>query len=396
MSEGALSQIRRVAVGEENGSIYTAPASWTNPRGIEDVSASATRERLADNRQRTSRRAGTASHNGPKSWELGFKAPLHAATVTDLGSVIKNAAGASASGSSFTYNDTGSSESTIVKSAGTHDPLLLITTASGKEVRPVKSVSSNDATLAIRASANPSGAENPATYYTATPGATETTLAAQWDRDGETDVINYVGTGGVCDRLALEIDTDGRVALDVHLMGADWSQEDGSALDAPSALSGHFIGFAAEVALQDIGTPAALTQIDMNSLSVNLAPTWIARKAARANTSGGAIPGSAVTGWKRGVFFSEPITLTVTKAATAYQTAIDARTAYGFLVSWSQGGPGANVSDVRVALWVPRVIITAATPTDIDGIEGCQLTLEVEEEALSAPYLFPYCLAFFS
>jgi hypothetical protein len=394
MSEGALTQIRRVAVGEENGSIYTAPAAYTNPRGLEDVSASATRERLTDNRQRTSRRAGHASFNGPKSWELGFRAPLHSATVTDLAAILKNAAGATATGSALTATGTAT---TVTKTAGSFSPLLLLTTASGKEVRPVKSDDgANAATLAIRGSANSTAAENPATYYTATPGATETTLAAQWDRDSETDVINYVGTGGVCDRLALEIDTDGRVALDVHLMGADWTQEDGSALDAPSALSGHFVGFAAEVALQDIGTPAALTQIDLNSLSVNLAPTWIARKAARANTSGGAIPGSAVTGWKRGVFFSEPITLTVSKAAAAYQTAIDARTAYGFLVSWSQGGPGANVSDVRVALWVPRVIITAAVPTDIDGLEGCQLTLEVEEEALSAPYLFPYCLAFFS
>jgi hypothetical protein len=33
---------------------------------------------------------------------------------------------------------------------------------------------------------------------------------------------------------------------------------------------------------------------------------------------------------------------------------------------------------------------------DIDGIEGQELTLEVEEESLSAPYLAPWFLAFFA
>lgn len=396
MSEGALSIIRRVAVGKEDGTIYNTPASYTNPRGIEDVAATADRDMLADNRQRTSRRAGTAAHLGAKKWELGFKAPLHAATQTDLDPILENVAGAGAAGSAFTYNDTGSLATTIVKSAGTHDALQLITALGHKEVRPVKSVSGNNATLAIQASANPSDAENPAYIYTATPAAAETTLAAQWDRDGETDTINYEASGGVCDRLALEIDTDGRVSLDVHLMGADWTQSDTPGEPAaPSALSGHFVGFAAEVFLQSIASPAAGTQIDMHALSVNLAPTWIARKATRANI-GGVVPGSAVSGWKRGIWFSEPIKLTVTKNASAYQDAIDARTAMGFMVSWSQGGPGAAETDVRMALWVPRVVVAHAQAVDIDGIEGCELTLEVEEESLSAPYLFPWCLAFFS
>jgi hypothetical protein len=395
MSEGALTQIRRVIVGEEDTTIYASPATWAAPRGIEDVTATADRDMSADNRQRTSRRAGTAAHLGPKKWELGFKAPLHSATVTDLTSILENVAGATATGSAITATGTAT---TVTKTAGSFGaPLLLLTTASGKEVRPIKSDDgANAATLAIRGSAVSSAAENPATYYTATPTATETTLAAQWDRDGETDTINYEASGGVCDRLALEIDTDGRVSLDVHLMGADWTQNDTpSETVAPSALSGHFVGFAAEVALQSISAPAALTQIDMHALSVNLAPTWIARKATRANIAG-VVPGSAVVGWKRGIWFSEPIKLTLSKAASSYQTAIDARTALGFMVSWSQGGPGATATDVRMALWVPRVVITSAQPTDIDGIEGCELTLEVEEESLSAPYLAPWFLAFFS
>jgi hypothetical protein len=311
--------------------------------------------------------------------------------------ILKNAAGAAAAGSAFTYNDSGSSATTIVKSAGTHDPLLLITVGGVKEVRPVKSVSSNDATLAIQASGDPSAAENPARYYTATPAATETTLSAQWDRDSEADTVNYVATGGVCDRLALEIDLDGRVALDVHLMGADWSDSDQTPNDlaAPSTLTGHFVGFAAECFLQDIGTPAAGTQIAMGGLSVNLAPTWIARKATRANVSG-AVPGNATSGWKRGVWFTEPIKLTVTKASTAWTTAVTSRTPMAFMVSWSTGGPGATATDGRMALYLPRVIVTAVASTDIDGIEGQEITLEVEEESLSAPYLFPYVLAFFA
>jgi hypothetical protein len=395
MSEGALKIIQRVAVGEENGSIYTAPSAFTNPRGLEEVSATADRENLPDNRQKTSRRAGHASFLGSKKWELGFKAPIHSATVTDLTSILKNVAGATASGAAVTATGT---TTVVTKTAGAFGaPMLLLTTASGKEVRPIKSDDgANAATLAIRGSANSSAAENPATYYTATPGATETTLAAEWDRDDEADCVNYSASGGVCDRLALEIDTDGRVALDVHLMGADWTQTTSpGGIEAPSALSGHFVGFAAEVFLQSIGTPAAGTQIDMSALSVNLAPTWIARKATRANVSG-AVPGSAVSGWKRGIWFAEPIKLTVTKAAESWYDAVEARTAMALMVSWSTGGPGATATDVRMALWVPRVVITAATPVDIDGIEGMELTLEVEEEALTAPYLAPWFLSFFS
>jgi hypothetical protein len=395
MSEGALGIIQRVVVGKENGSIYTAPSAFTAPRGIEEVSASAKRELLPDNRQKTSRRAGHASHLGPKSWELGFKAPLHAATQTDLDPILENVAGAAAgTGSAITATGT---TTVVTKTAGDFlAPCLLLTTASGKEVRPIKSVSSNDATLAIRGSAASSAAENPAFFYTGTPTGAETTLAAEWDRHSESDVVNYEAQGGVCDRLALEIDTEGRVALDVHLMGADWSQDDTpDNIASPSTLSGHFLGYAAEVFLQDIGTPAAGTQIDMHALSVNLAPQWIARKATRAVGSG-SVPGSAVAGWKRGVWFGEPIKLTVTKAAASYVTAITARTAYGLLVSFAAGGPGASTTDVRMALWVPRVVIADAQPVDIDGIEGMELTLEVEEEALTAPYLAPWFLSFFA
>jgi hypothetical protein len=394
MSEGALSIIRRVAVGEENGSIYTAPSAYTNPRGLEEVSAGADRDNIADNRQKTSRRAGHASFLGPKKWELGFRAPIHAATVTDLTSILKNVAGATTSGAAVTATGT---TTTVTKTAGSFGaPCLLLTTASGKEVRPIKSDDgANAATLAILGSANSTAAENPATFYTATPGATETTLAAQWDRDAEGDVVNYTGTGGVCDRLALEIDTDGRVALDVHLMGADWAQANGGSLAAPSALSGHFVGFAAEVFLQSIASPDTPAQIDMHALSVNLAPTWIARKATRA-VGAGSVPGSAVSGWKRGIWFSEPIKLTVTKASTDWFDRADGRTAMALMVSWAAGGPGASTTDVRMALYVPRVVITAATPVDIDGIEGMELTLEVEEEALAAPYLAPWFLAFFA
>jgi hypothetical protein len=397
MSEGALTQIRRFVIGKEDGAIYAAPADWLSPRGCEDVTASADFERIADNRQRTSRRAGTASHNGPKKWELGFRSPLHSASTADLDCVLENVAGAAADGSSFTYNDSGSSATTIVKSAGTHDPLLLLTVGGVKEVRPVKSVSTNDATLAIRASGDPSAAENPARFYTASPTASETTLAAEWDRDQEGDTIAYAASGGVCDRCAIEMDTEGRVFFDVHIMGADWTDADQTPnnITAPSSLSGHFLGYAAEAFLQDIGTPAVGAQKDISTVSIDLAPTWIARKATRANVSG-AVPGSATAGWKRGVWFSSPPTITVTKNAQSYLTAIKNRTPYAFMISWSLGGPGATATDDRCALYLPRVIITAAVPTDIDGLEGCQLTLEVEEEALSAPYLFPYCLAFFS
>jgi hypothetical protein len=397
MSEGALTQIRRVAISKEDGAIYATAAGHVNLRGLEDVQADADFERIADNRQRTSRLAGTASRNGPKKWELSGKAPLHSGTQTDLDYLFENVSGAAATtGAAVTATGTAT---TVTKTAGAFGaPALLLTTASGKEVRPIKSDDgANAATLAIRGSANSSAAENPAYFYTATPTGSETTLCAQWDRDSETDTVNYSASGGVCDRLAIEIDTEGRVAFDFHIMGADWDDSDQtpSELAAPSPDSGYFLGYAAEVFLQDIGTPAVGAQVDMAGLSLNLAPAWTARKAARANISG-VVPGSPVTGWKRGPWFGEAISLTVSKNATAYKTAIKNRTAYGFMVSWSLGGPGATATDARMALWVPRVIITAAVPTDLDGIEGCQLTLEVEEESLTAPYLAPWFLAFFA
>ena len=147
MSEGNLTLLRRVSIGSESSTIYSTPGAYTHVRGLENLSYSFPREALADNRHLTSRRGQNASHLGAKAPEMGFRVPIHNAIFTDLDTVFTSAFG-SKSANTFVWS--AGAAGTVTKSSGSFDPIVLVTISAVTHARPVKSVASNVATLAIQ------------------------------------------------------------------------------------------------------------------------------------------------------------------------------------------------------------------------------------------------------
>ena len=197
--------------------------------------------------------------------------------------------------------------------------------------------------------------------------------------------------------VGLSLDLTQRLGLSFSFEGGDWEQAVGANLGDPDgALVGQYLGYACEVFVQDIGTPAAGTQLDAQTVGLDLAPQTIGRRATRINTSDLNVPGSALVGWKRGLQFPNQVTLTLTKADSAWIADRDARTPFGMLLVFSKGTPGGTPGLEKIGVFLPRVVLDSEpTLTDIDGIEGQQLAFRVEEEALAAPYLYQGCLSFF-
>lgn len=399
MSQGALTRIQRVAIGKE-ATIYTTPASFTKPRGIEATSMTAGREALADNRQLTSRKGQHAAHVGQKSFAFGMTIPMHDDIVADMGDVLEGALGSKVAASSLTF--VSGNQSSITISAGTFDPLIIISLSDGsKHVRPVKSVAANVATLAIQLPAlggrTVTGVANALACYKHDPSADIFTFQIQTDRDQEPDQVPYVGKGCAPLSVGLSLDLTQRLGLSFSFEGGDWEQAVGADLGDPDgALTGQYLGYACEVFVQDIGTPAAGTQLDAQTVGLDLAPQTIGRRATRINTSDLNVPGSALVGWKRGLQFPNQVTLTLTKADTTWIAERDARSPFGMLLVFSKGTPGSVPGLEKIGVFLPRVVLDSEpTLTDIDGIEGQQLAFRVEEEALAAPYLYQGCLSFF-
>src|SRR5262245_3800689 len=142
MSESASPLRRRAAVSAES-SFYTSSGSWTQLRGLENLQVTINQEAIPDNRHVTSRMSNYAPFLGPKAATATFFIPWHLDFATDCAPLLLSAFGFKSS-SSLTYNDSGSSATTIVKSGGTHDPIVAPTLTSGSVItpRPVKSVSS--------------------------------------------------------------------------------------------------------------------------------------------------------------------------------------------------------------------------------------------------------------
>lgn len=400
MSQGAMTRIQRVAIGKE-ASLYETPASFTRPRGIEGTSMTAAREALADNRQLTSRKAQHAAHIGQKSFAFGMTIPMHDNIVDDIGDVFESALGSLVSPSALTF--VSGTQSTITVSGGVFDPLVLITLSDGStHVRPVKSVAGGTvATLAIQLPAlggrTVIGCINANQCYKHDPSADILSFQIQSDRDQETDQVPYVGKGCAPLSVGLSLNLTQRLGFSLSFEGGDWLQTVGGDLGDPDGpLSGQYLGYACEVYLQSISAPSAGVQIEAQTVALDLAPQTIGRRATRINTSVDNVPGSALVGWKRGLQFPEPVTMTLTLADSQYITDRDSHEPFGMLLVFSKGTPDSASSSGRMAVFLPRVVLDAEpTLTDIDGIEGMQLSFRVEEEALTAPYLYQGCLSFF-
>lgn len=401
MSEGALSNLRRVAIGSESSTLYSAPGAFTQVRGLEGLSHSGMRETLADGRHLTSRKGQYASRLGAHQIDVGFQVPVHGAIHTDLDAVFTSALGTK-SANTLTWSADIGTGGGVTKSAGTFDPLILGTVASVTYARPVKTVATNDATMAIKFPGATTTAKQAVTgggaLYLQDPTAAFTSMQVQCDASGESDYVPATYKGCVPDRVALSLDLAGQLMYDIHFLGGEWTPNAAADITNPSALSGQLIGFTAEAFLQDIGTPAVGTQIDLHAMEINLCWQWIPRMATRAPSSAGVLPGSPNSGWKQGLWCPEGLKITVTKQSNNYVAARTAKTAYGFLMVWSLGTPGQAGNASKMALWVPRVVLDAdPVEVDIDGISGYELSFKVEEEsALSASVACQAALAFFA
>lgn len=400
MSQGALTRIQRVAIGKE-ATIYATPAGFTRPRGIEGTSMTAGREALADNRQLTSRKAQHAAHIGQKSFAFGMTIPMHDNIVEDMGDVFESALGSKVPASPLTF--VSGTQSSITISAGTFDPLILITLDDGsKYIRPVKSVAANVATLAIQLpplnGREVVDVDNAQACYKHDPSADISTFEIQSDRDQETDQVPYVGKGCAPTSVGLSLDLTQRLGFSFAFEGGDWEQAVGGNLANPDGeLTGQYLGYACEAYIQGINFPSAGVQLDAQTVGLDLAPQSIGRRATRVNGDPNVVPGSALVGWKRGLQFPNQVTVTLTKADSAWIASRDARTPFGMLLVFSKGTPSSTSSNGRIAIFLPRVVLDSEpTLTDIDGIEGQQLAFRVGEEGLAAPYLYQGCLSFFA
>ncbi len=399
MSEGANGFLRRVSIGSESSTLYSAPGSFTHVRGVEGLTHQGPRESLADNRHLTSRKGQYASRLGVKSVDVGFQVPVHSAIQTDLDAAFTAALGTK-SANTLTWSADISTGSGITKSAGTFDPLVMGTVGGVTFVRPGKTIATNDLTMAIKFPGATTTAKQAITgggaCYVQDPTAAFTAMQIQCDASGEADYVPATYKGCVPDRLALSLDLAQQLMFDLHFVGGDWTKNSAPDITNPSALSGQLIGQQAECFLQDIGTPLVGTQIDLHSMEINLCWEWIPRTAARANTSG-VIPGSPLSGWKQGLFCPDGLKITVTKQNNNYVAARTNKTPYGFFMCWSLGAPGDTATSSKMALWIPRVVLDAdPVEVDIDGISGYELQFKVEEESsLSAGVACQAALAFF-
>jgi hypothetical protein len=394
MSEGAWSKLRRLALSQED-TIYTTDGAWTQLRGLEGAEVQTLEDVLSDDRHKTARKRNYAPHLGEKSAVCNFRIPWHDAIVTDASPLYESAFGFKST-SSLTFNAAGSTDGVIVKSAGTHDPIVFAT-ATSIYARPVKSVSSNDATLAIKLP----GAATAATNADATGGACyyyDPTAATKYiqleaDRAGESDSLPYILKGGYVTSMTLEVDLSGRMGTTFGCQFHSWTQDTASNVSNASALSGHFLGLAGEAFLQSAASPAVGTQLDVARISVDLVCERIPRRAMRA--PGGTVPDSSVSGVYSGSFAVGGVKITYTKISSTPLTDFLARTAKWGFFTWHMGRPGASTTKDIVALSLPR-LVPAGKPVEveIDGIVGHEVDYTIEEDLdLTAPFGLP-ALAF--
>lgn len=400
MSEGALGLIRRVTISAES-SIYTDGASYDHVAGVEDLSYTATREPLEDNRHLLLAKGQHASHLGRKSGEISFSVPVQANTWSELIHPLTSAFGTL---SANTVSFVSATTTTVTADAGeVFDPIIL-TTISGVEVpRPIKSVSGDTATYAILPGGTTTavavaGDTNGACFIQDYTVAAGKTLHIECDADGESDFVPQTFTGCVPTRCELNLDLSNRLMLNWTFTAADFTNNSASNTVDPAAISTQFLGYAADCFLQDTGTPAAGTQIDLNSLQVNLCWDWVPREAVRGNTSN-LIPGSPIVGYKPRLWCPEGVTMTLTKNAASYYTARTNKTPYGFFMVFNVGSPGQTAStNNKMALWIPRLVLDEdPVEVDIDGLTGVQLKFKMElDPNLTAEAITQGALAFFN
>lgn len=403
MSEGALSRVQRLCIGNTGTTIYGTPVDFEQISGIEAVTLTVGRESLADNRQLTGRKGQFASHIGQKNFEMAFSVPLHNGVASQLDKLLECAIGSKVAASVLTVNAAGSTADQLDVTGGTADPLVRVQLSDGRfQVRPVDDTNRfiirpdlGAATIADAANAATAGGA----CYKHAPQTDTIYLAAEVDRDVEPDQIPYVANGLVPSNLTVSIDLAQRLMLQCGLKGGEWLIEAGANLADPDPVVGQYLGFSAEAfvtPLDPSGDPQDGVQLDVSTMSINLAADFLPRLATRFGTSTGAVPGSPIAGFKRGLHFSTPIAITITKADDFWNEARTLKTPFSMLINFVQG-QGDDVNNTQViSLWIPRMVLDAdPTLTDIGGIEGQQLSFRVEDGLFAAPQDTQGVVAFF-
>jgi hypothetical protein len=408
MSEGAFFRTRRYVWCLEDP-IYTAGSFQTPYLGYEDSQGTAGYNLLPDNRQLTTRLGVKAGHLGEKQATFTFTRPLHNAFCSTNGEalalMLEAALGSDADGSALTFSSA-STNATGTVSAGTFAPIVetVLTKTDNPTIRrrvPVKSVAGGTvATWAIKPTLpsgyavtdinNPDQTGSSATggkCFKEDPTATSYTFQFEIDQDGENDSVPWILKGMAINELTVLYDLQERLRLRFGFEGGDWSQESGSNLaDASSEPSGNFLSWAASCFIQDLTTPAEGTQVEITNLELNLASQMIPRRATRQNTGATPlVPGSAICGYKRGLSLGDgTLKVTVSKASTAWITALTNRTPYQFFVDFTMGGPSATATGAAVAIWCPRVVLESVEEVENEGLTGQALTFRIEDSGLAS------------
>jgi hypothetical protein len=397
MSESAWGLRRRLALSQED-TYYTSDGAWTQLRGLEGVDVQILQEALADERHVTARKLNHYPHLGEKSATCSFSLPMHDSIVGDASPLFESAFGFKSTNTTLTFSSSPDGGS-VVTSAGTFDPIVLCTSGGVLYARPIKSVSGGTGTFAIKlpgaATTSANAATNNGALYYYDPTAETKYIQIEADRASETDSLDYILKGGYVTGMTLELDLQSRMMFGFQTQFHSWSQATASNAANPSAPSGHFLGLAGEAFVQDAGTPAAGTQLDVARVSIDLVCERIPRRTMRA--PGGTVPDSAVVGVYSGRFVVGGLRVTYTKISSTPATNWAARTAKHAFFSWHMGRPAASTTADIVALSLPKVIPSGyPTEVDLDGLVGLEVPYVVEEDvALTAPYGLP-ALGFFS
>lgn len=405
---GALDGVRRIAIAEESGGVRGTPGTWRNPSNYQGLSVALTEGEIPNERQLNSRKETFASFAGERGGTVAFQAMLSENTFGDLGPVFKAALGGERAASSLAINAGGTNNATGgAFSSGTPDPIIKVEYNTGApDILPVKTVSGGAFVYAIKSAiasrtvtAYKNASQCAGGCFFEDPAADLITHALELDNGAEPDAIAYSVQGAIVEDLSLAFDVGARTGLSVGFRVADWTDADTVSNTAdPAEPSDLFAGWTADLALQSLSTPDFFVALPLVSLSgVQFAPEWIDQRAAKGRTSSGATPGSAITGYKQGVHFAEPIGIGIDIQARARLASRRTGEKFTAFLRLFSGVPGA-VGTRCVAVWFPELVLTS-TPSEtvVNGVIGQTLSLKVQESSgLTASLKTKCAVAFFN
>ena len=176
---------------------------------------------------------------------------------------------------------------------------------------------------------------------------------------------------------------DGLLKLAFSWEGAIWTPlaAGDSGLADGTDQTAYYLSDACSFGLQSLATPAALTEIGLKSLEITFGYQFVANRASQA-ISGGAIPGSNITGWVRHNSHAENVKCVINDADwETWDDAVEAGTKYQLWAEFYPGTPGATADGGRVCTWLPQVKVVSAMPVKNAGLICTALELAIERDS---------------